>query len=116
MNENQVVIALIGFAGIILAGNGIILAMMKRSWDKNDKVKELCVINNRVGKQLSVFCDTMENILDVQDMLVDVFHDKGVLNGNSIPIKEKLRISKNSITEYSRQIRADGLLYKGEVV
>ncbi len=116
MNENQVVIALIGFAGVILAGNGIILAMLKRSWDKNDKVKELCVINNRVGKQLSVFCDTMENILDVQDMLVDVFHDKGVLNGNSTPIKEKLRISKNSITEYSRQIRADGLLYKGEVV
>ena len=104
------------FAGILLAGNGLILALLKRFWDKHDKVKELCIINNRVGKQLSVFCDAMENVLDVQDMLVDVFHDKGVLNGNSVPIKEKLRVSKNSINEYSRQIRADGLLYKGEVV
>ncbi len=115
-NDNQVVIALIGFAGIILAGNGIILAMLKRSWDKNDKVKELCKLNNRQGKELVVMSDTLESVLDVQELLIDALHDKGVLNGNSIPIKEKLKATKQSIHDYSKQIRDDGLLYKGEVV
>ena len=58
----------------------------------------------------------MENVLDVQDLLIDALHDKGVLNGNSLPIKEKLRATKQSIHDYSKQIRDDGLLYKGEVV
>lgn len=116
MNNNQVVIALIGFAGIILAGNGIILALLKRSWDKNDKVAKLCDINNKIGRQLGVFSDTMENVLDVQDMLVDVFHEKGVLNGNSVPIKEKLSRTRSALNEYGRQCRNENLMLKGEVV
>jgi len=116
MNENQVVIALIGFAGVILAGNGIILAMLKRSWDKNDKVKELCKLNNRQGKELMVMSETLESVLDVQELQVDALHDKGVLNGNSIPIKEKLQSTRKALHDYTKQIRDKGLIYGGEVV
>ena len=104
------------FAGVLLAGNGLIAMILKRHWSKNDKIEKLCKLNNRMGKQLGVFSDTMENVLDVQDLLIDALHDKGVLNGNSVPIKEKLRATKQSIHDYSKQIRDDGLLYKGEVV
>lgn len=104
------------FAGVLLAGNGLIAMVLKRHWSKTDKIEKLCKLNNRMGKQLGVFSDTMENVLDVQDLLIDALHDKGVLNGNSIPIKEKLRATKQSIHDYSKQIRDEGLLYKGEVV
>ena len=104
------------FAGVLLAGNGLIAMILKRHWSKNDKIDKLCKLNNRMGKQLGVFSDTMENVLDVQDLLIDALHDKGVLNGNSAPIKEKLRATKQSIHDYSKQIRDEGLLYKGEVV
>lgn len=104
------------FAGVLLAGNGLIAMILKRHWSKTDKIEKLCKLNNRMGKQLGVFSDTMENVLDVQDLLIDALHDKGVLNGNSIPIKEKLKATKQSIHDYSKQIRDDGLLYKGEVV
>lgn len=104
------------FAGVLLAGNGLIAMVLKRHWSKTDKIEKLCKLNNRMGKQLGVFSDTMENVLDVQDLLIDALHDKGVLNGNSIPIKEKLKATKQSIHDYSKQIRDEGLLYKGEVV
>lgn len=103
-------------AGIMLTGNGLIAMFFKRHWSKTDKIEKLCKLNNRMGKQLGVFSDTMENVLDVQDLLIDALHDKGVLNGNSIPIKEKLKATKQSIHDYSKQIRDEGLLYKGEVV
>jgi len=103
-------------AGIMLTGNGLIAMIFKRHWSKTDKIEKLCKLNNRMGKQLGVFSDTMENVLDVQDLLIDALHDKGVLNGNSTPIKEKLRATKQSIHDYSNQIRDDSLLYKGEVV
>ena len=104
------------FAGVLFAGNGLIAMILKRHWSKTDKIEKLCKLNNRMGKQLGVFSDTMENVLDVQDLLIDALHDKGVLNGNSMPIKEKLRATKQSIHDYAKQIRNDGLLYKGEVV
>lgn len=103
-------------AGIMLTGNGLIAMILKRHWSKTDKIEKLCKLNNRMGKQLGVFSDTMENVLDVQDLLIDALHDKGVLNGNSVPIKEKLKATKQSIHDYSKQIRDEGLLYKGEVV
>jgi predicted transcriptional regulator YheO len=103
-------------AGIMLTGNGLIAMILKRHWSKTDKIEKLCKLNNRMGNQLGVFSDTMENVLDVQDLLIDALHDKGVLNGNGAPIKEKLRAAKQSIHDYSKQIRDDSLLYKGEVV
>ena len=103
-------------AGIMLTGNGLIAMILKRHWSKTDKIEKLCKLNNRMGKQArGVFSDTMENVL-MSGLLIDALHDKGVLNGNSLPIKEKLRATKQSIHDYSKQIRDDGLLYKGEVV
>ena len=103
---------IIGIFGILLAGNGIVLAIMQRQWNKNDTLKKLCTLNNKQGKELVILSTTMDNVLETQELFIDALHEKGILNGNSEPIKQKLKQTRSQLTKYSQQIREEAILIK----
>lgn len=95
-----------------LGGNGLAIALINRFWSRNDRVSQLYKINNRQGKELIMMSSTLEVVLDVQESMVDVLHDKGVFNGDSRELKGKLRTTRQALHDYTKKIRDDGLLPK----
>jgi len=98
---------MIALVGALLAGDGIILYMLKR----RDKVIHLCELNNRQGRELVVLSTTMDNVLEAQELLVDALHDKDILNGNSVPIKEKLKSARLVLHDYTKQAKDESLFF-----
>lgn len=70
-----VIVALITSSSV----GGIITFYIK----KNDKVSKLVKYTNRQAKGINVMIETMM-------LLIDCLHKKGVINGESVPIRQKL--------------------------
>lgn len=112
---------LVAFLGIVLGSNGIVIFALKRIFEKQDrndsknkKIDELCKLNNRHSRELLLFSDSMECFVAAMNMIVIAMHEKGILNGNSVPIKEMLDEVSSGLSNYSKKLREEMLMYKEE--
>ena len=119
MITKEILGLVITFASIMLAGNGVIVLLIKRRWSKadeveikKDKVDTLCHLNNKQGHEIVLLSDTMANVLGTQQMLVKVLHDKKVLNGESEIMLKKLSDSRTALEVYAKREKDEQLFVK----
>ena len=112
MISKEICTLLLSFAGIMLAGNGLIALLIKHKWSKTDKVETLCKLNNKQGHELVLLSDTMDNVLGTQELLVKTLHDKKVLNGESEIMLKQLSTSRTAIREYAKKEKDEQLFVK----
>ena len=94
---------------VVLGGGGIVNTLIIRHYTKHDQVKELCKVNNRQAEELVILSSSMSGILNVLSLLIDVLHEKDVLNGNSVKVKKELTLAKKQLDEYTKQKKDKGL-------
>ena len=102
--------AVIGSISVALLGcNGIIYFLVARHFNNKDKTRKLQEVNNRQADELVVLGNVTDLLIEGQERLVDALHDKGVLNGNSIEIKNTLNQARNEIRIYTKSKKDKGL-------
>jgi len=100
---------IIALAGILLAGNGIIVTLITRHYSRVDKTKRLCEVNNRQGDELVMLSNISDLLITSEEQLVDALHSKGVLNGNSVKIKKNLSEARIELKTYTKSKKDKGL-------
>ncbi len=93
----ELIVVVLGF---LLAGNGVLMYMIRR----RDKVGTLEKMNDRQANQVDMLSTALLAILDSQESLVDALHDKGILNGNSEIVKDSLNKAKHTIKDYALKV------------
>lgn len=93
----------------LLASNGLIVVLVKHSFEKADKTERLCKINNRQADELVMLSNISELLITSEEQLVDALHTKGVLNGNSVAIKQNLNNARVELKTYTKQKKDQGL-------
>lgn len=113
----DIIISLIGFLSVSIAGNGIVIAVVKRNWQKQDssditkkRLTDLHDVTNRQGKEIIMFTGVLSNTLGTQKLLVQLLHDKGLLNGESAPIIRVLDESEQELKKYERELKYERLM------
>ena len=94
---------------VVLGGGGIVNTLIIRHYTKHDQTKELCKVNNRQAEELVILSSSMSGVLRVLSLLVDALHEKGVLNGNSIEVKQELANAKRQLDTYTKEKKDKGL-------
>jgi hypothetical protein len=107
--DYQLIAFIVTLSGILLAGNGIISTLIMRKLNRTDKIDKLCKINDRQGKELVMLSTTLDAVLEMQELQVDALHEKGVLNGNSVPIKQALSKARKNLYNYTKDMKDKGL-------
>lgn len=117
----DIIIALIGFLSVSIAGNGIVIAIVKRNWQKQDssdltrnKIKKIHELTNRQGKEIIMFTGVLSNTMSTLKLLVQVLHDKGLMNGESEPIVRVLDESSKELKAYEEDLRYKRLMMEDE--
>ena len=117
----DIIIALIGFLSVSIAGNGIVIAIVKRNWQKQDytdltrnKIRKIHELTNRQGKEIIMFTGVLSNTMSTLKLLVQVLHDKGLMNGESEPIVRVLDESSKELKAYEEDLRYKRLMMEDE--
>lgn len=117
----DIIVALVGFLSVSIAGNGIVIAIVKRNWQKQDssdltrnKIKKIHELTNRQGKEIIMFTGVLSNTMSTLKLLVQVLHDKGLMNGESEPIVRVLDESSKELKAYEEDLRYKRLMMEDE--
>lgn len=105
----ELVKELLPFAIVLIGGGGIINTLIIRHYTKNDQVRDLCKVNDRQAEELVILSSSMSGVLRVLSLLVDALHEKGVLNGNSVEVKQELANAKRQLDTYTKEKKDKGL-------
>lgn len=99
---------------IVMFSSGFIWNMYNSRQIRKSNIKKLTKLSNRLGGDIVVLSTTMGQILTVLDAIVDTLHDKGVLNGNSVEIKQGLKETKKFVDQYAQEQKNKGLFFEEE--
>ena len=104
------------FIGFLFAGNGLILFLVKRSFEKKDKSAELVTLvkkvvdtNNRQGEEIVILSDLVNTNIKLNRSLIYALHEKKVFNGNTAEFNRQLDEMEDKLQSYTKSKKDEGL-------
>jgi hypothetical protein len=104
------------FIGFLFAGNGLILYLVKRGFEKKDKSAELVTLvkkvvetNNRQGEEIVILSDLVNTNIKLNKSLIYALHEKGVFNGNTVEFNRQLDEMEDKLQSYTKSKKDESL-------
>lgn len=93
----------------LLGGQGIIYFLVTRYYNRKDKTKKLCEVNNRQGEELVILSSMMSSVIKLNKSLIYALHEKGVFNGNTKEFNKELEAIESQLNNYTKAKKDKGL-------